>query len=75
MFPRATRSNKGKPRILHYHNSVVNHARFANNAATIRVVHQTEEKCCGLVGKYSTIKEGATAVGKKNQLHAVKTPC
>jgi hypothetical protein len=72
MLLRDIRSNKGRTRSLHYHNSVFNHARFANNAATIRVVHQTEQKCCGQVGKYSTIKEGATTVGKKSELHAVK---
>jgi len=76
MLPGATPSIKGRMRSLHYQDSVVHHhACFANNEATIRVVHQTEEKCCGLVGQYSIIKEGATAVGKKRQLYAVKTPC
>jgi len=66
MLPGATPNIKGRTRSLHYQDSVVHHhACFANNEATIRVVHQTEEKCCGLVGQYSTIKEGATAVGKR----------
>jgi hypothetical protein len=38
------------------------------------VVHQTEEKCCGPVGQYSAIKEGAPTVGKKSPLLCGQNP-